>query len=107
MAAPSCAVAAVVAARPRDVRAAPEQVRRQADKNLGREFGNRQPGARDSVAPRSRCRAARRHPRNPPGFLKPLQRKRSPIGVPPLRRMKELVGQLPSERYPGAKRDRC
>jgi hypothetical protein len=44
------------AARPRECRGAPEQVRRQADKNFRREFGNRQLETRDSVAPRSRFR---------------------------------------------------
>jgi hypothetical protein len=45
--------------------------------------------------------------RNPQGFIKPLQRTRSPTGVPPVRRMKELVEQLPSERYPAGSRERC
>jgi hypothetical protein len=60
-----------------------------------------------SAARCSRCRAARRHPRNPTGFLKALQTKRSPTTVPRVWRMKELVEQLPNERYPAAKRVQC
>jgi hypothetical protein len=48
-----------------------------------------------------------RLPRNPTGFLKPLQTRRSPTAVPPVWRTKELVEQLPSEQYPGADRERC
>ncbi len=46
-------------------------------------------------------------PRNTPGFLKALQTKRSPIAVPRVWRMRELVEQLPSERYPAGSRERC
>jgi len=56
---------------------------------------------------RSSCRAACRHSRNRPGFLKALQTKRSPTGVPPVWRVKELAEQLPSERYPAGRRVRC